>query len=47
MIKTGLKNRFGGILLVYILFVGISFLSRTVLFGMSFAEVNTGIFKSA
>ncbi len=43
MIKTGLKNRFGGILLVYILFVGISFLSRTVLFGMSFAEVNTGI----
>ena len=45
MFKKGLKNRFGGILLVYILFVGISFLSRTVLFGMSFGEVNTGIFS--
>ncbi|MEI6677516.1 MAG: sulfatase-like hydrolase/transferase [Mariniphaga sp.] len=45
MIKKGLNNRFGGILLVYILFVSISFLSRTVLFGMSFTEVNTGIFS--
>lgn len=37
-----LKNRFGGIILLYIIFVIISFVSRTVLLGMSVSEVDTG-----
>lgn len=44
MIK-GLKSRFGGIILLYLVFLVFSFLSRTVLLGMSFSEVNTGIFS--
>jgi phosphoglycerol transferase MdoB-like AlkP superfamily enzyme len=44
MIK-GLKTRFGGIILLYIVFAIISFISRTVLLGMSVTEVNTGIFS--
>ena len=44
MIK-GLKTRFGGIILLFIAFVIISFISRTVLLGMSVSEVNTGIFS--
>ncbi len=43
MIIKGLKSRFGGIILLFILFVIISFISRTVLLGMSVSEVNTGI----
>jgi phosphoglycerol transferase MdoB-like AlkP superfamily enzyme len=42
MIK-GLRNRFAGIILLYIIFIIISFVSRSVLFGMSVNEVNTGI----
>ncbi len=42
MIFKGLKNRFGGLLLLYTLFVTISFFSRTILLGMSVNEVNTG-----
>ena len=45
MILKGLKTRFGGIILLYIVFVAIAFLSRTVLLGMSVSEVNTGIFS--
>ncbi len=45
MIIKGLKTRFGGILLLFIIFVIISFISRTVLLGMSVSEVNTGIFS--
>jgi len=44
MIK-GLRDRFGGIILLFIVFVIISFISRTVLLGMSVSEVNTGIFS--
>jgi len=43
--KKGFKTRFGGIILLFIVFVIISFTSRTVLLGMSFSEVNTGIFS--
>jgi len=43
MIIKGLKTRFGGIILLFIVFVIISFISRTVLLGMSVNEVNTGI----
>ena len=42
MIK-GLKTRFGGIILLYLVFVIIAFISRTVLLSISFGEVNTGI----
>jgi len=42
---NGLKNRFGGIVLLYTVFIGISFLSRVVLFVMSASEVNTEIFS--
>jgi len=45
MIIKGLKTRFGGIILLFIVFVIISFISRTVLLGMSVSEVNTGIFS--
>jgi len=45
MIIKGLKSRFGGIILLFIVFVIISFISRTVLLGMSVSEVNTGIFS--
>ena len=41
----GLKNRFGGIILLIIVFVIVSLFSRTVLLGMSFSEVNTGVFS--
>jgi phosphoglycerol transferase MdoB-like AlkP superfamily enzyme len=44
MVK-GLKNRFGGIILLFIVFVIISFISRTVFLGMSVSEVNLGIFS--
>lgn len=43
MIIKGLKTRFGGIILLFIVFVIVSFISRTVLLGMSVSEVNTGI----
>ncbi|HPI45485.1 MAG TPA: hypothetical protein PLH91_09650, partial [Tenuifilaceae bacterium] len=42
--KKLLANRYGSILLLYIIFVIISFITRTVLLGMSFSEVNLGIF---
>jgi len=45
MIIKGLKTRFGGIILLFIVFVIISFISRTVLLGMSVSEVNTEIFS--
>lgn len=45
MIIKGLKTRYGGILLLFIVFVIISFVIRTVLLGMSVSEVNTGIFS--
>ncbi len=45
MIVKGLKSRFGGLILLYILFVSISIVSRTVLFGMSVSGVDTGIFS--
>jgi len=45
MIIKGLKTRFGGIILLFFVFVIISFISRTVLLGMSVSEVNTGIFS--
>jgi len=38
-----LKSRFGGLILLYIIFVAISFISRTVLLGMSVSGVNTGM----
>ncbi len=41
--KIGFNNRFGGILLLYIVFIIISFISRTVLLSMSFHDVNLGI----
>jgi phosphoglycerol transferase MdoB-like AlkP superfamily enzyme len=44
MIK-GLRTRFGGIILLFIVFVIISFVSRTVFLGMSVHEVNIGIFS--
>ena len=40
MIKA-LKNRFGGIVLLYVIFISLSFISRNVLLGMSYSEVNT------
>jgi phosphoglycerol transferase MdoB-like AlkP superfamily enzyme len=40
--KKLLSSRYGAILLLYIIFVIISFISRTVLLGMSFSEVNLG-----
>jgi phosphoglycerol transferase MdoB-like AlkP superfamily enzyme len=42
--KVGLNNRFGGILLMYVIFIIVSFISRTVLLGMSFHDVNLSIF---
>ena len=42
--KIGLNKRFGGILLLYIIFIIVSFISRTVLLGMSFHDVNLGFF---
>src|ERR1035437_3264305 len=44
MIK-GLRTRFGGIILLFIVFVIISFVSRTVFLGMSVHEVNIRIFS--
>ena len=41
--KLGFNNRFGGIFLLYIIFIAISFVSRTVLLSMSFHDVNLGI----
>jgi len=41
--KKALSNRFGGLLIMYIVFIVISFISRTVLLGMSFHDVNIGI----
>ncbi len=41
--KLGLNNRFGGIFLLYIIFIAISFVSRTVLLSMSFHDVNLGV----
>ncbi|NVO12027.1 MAG: sulfatase-like hydrolase/transferase [Bacteroidales bacterium] len=43
--KKLLSNRYGSILLMYVLFIIISFISRTVLLSMSFHEVNLGIFS--
>lgn len=39
-VKIILKGRFGGILILYILFTGISFISRSVLLFMSLSEVS-------
>jgi len=39
-LKTILRNRFGGILLLYLVFIAISFISRIVLLLMSFAAVS-------
>jgi len=39
-IKKGLQSHFGGILLLFLIFISISFISRTVLFTMSFADVS-------
>lgn len=39
-LKKILHGRFGGILILYIVFISISFLSRIVLLGMSFHEVS-------
>ena len=44
MIKV-FSNRFWGIILLFSVFVIVSFISRTVLLGMSVAEVNIGIFS--
>jgi len=44
MIK-GLRTRFGGIILLFIVFVIISFVSRTVFLGMSVHDVNIGFFS--
>ncbi len=41
--KKLLANRYGSILLLYIIFVIISFITRTVLLSMSFSEVNLGV----
>lgn len=41
--KIGFNNRFGGIFLLYTIFIIVSFVSRTVLLGMSFHDVNLGI----
>ncbi len=43
--KKLLGNRYGSILVMYVLFIIISFISRTVLLSMSFHEVNLGIFS--
>jgi len=43
--KKLLNNRYGSILIMYCLFIIISFISRTVLLSMSFHEVNLGIFS--
>lgn len=43
--KKLLGNRYGSILLMYLIFIVISFISRTVLLFMSFHEVNLGIFS--
>ncbi|MGE5428816.1 MAG: LTA synthase family protein [Methylococcaceae bacterium] len=39
-VKNILRGRFGGILILYILFIGISFISRSVLLFMSLSEVS-------
>lgn len=39
-LKEIIRSRFGGILLLYLVFIGISFVSRTVLMMMSFSEVS-------
>ena len=39
-LKKVLHNRFGGILLLYVVFIGISFISRTVLLSMSLVNVS-------
>jgi phosphoglycerol transferase MdoB-like AlkP superfamily enzyme len=39
-LRNKLHSYFGGILLLYIIFIAISFISRSVLFGMSFADVS-------
>ncbi|HEX7583850.1 MAG TPA: sulfatase-like hydrolase/transferase [Prolixibacteraceae bacterium] len=39
-LKTILRNRFGGILLLYLVFIAISFISRTILLLMSFGAVS-------
>jgi phosphoglycerol transferase MdoB-like AlkP superfamily enzyme len=44
MIK-GFKSRFGGVIILFLVFIIIAFISRTVLLGVSVAEVNTGIFS--
>lgn len=41
----GLKNRFGGVFLLYVIFIAVAFISRSVLLGMSIADANTGIFS--
>lgn len=38
--RNKLHNYFGGILLLYLVFIAISFVSRSVLFGMSFSDVS-------
>jgi phosphoglycerol transferase MdoB-like AlkP superfamily enzyme len=43
MLVKGLKSRFGGLILLYFLFVMISVFSRTILLSMSVAGVDTGI----
>ena len=43
-LKNILHRRFGGILLLYLVFISISLVSRTVLLSMSFKDVS---FKSA
>jgi len=39
-LKKILHNRFGGILLLYVVFISISLISRTVLLSMSFKDVS-------
>lgn len=39
-LRTKLDSYFGGILLLYLIFIAISFISRTVLLSMSFSEVS-------
>ena len=43
--KRILKTRFGGVLLLYIVFIAISLISRSVLFGISASEVNSSFFS--
>ncbi|MDP3914877.1 MAG: sulfatase-like hydrolase/transferase [Bacteroidota bacterium] len=43
--KKILNGRFGGILLLYMVFISVSFISRTVLLSMSFTDVSINLFN--